>query len=1099
MSKDLSLLASLLAAFLVVILAVGSLAPTPVDPAPSPPTDGPGGGANPAASPTPPRAPSVLPLGGPAGSQIRSTTPGDGERAVPLNETIAVEFDQPVELARLTWTVSPSLYVAPWLEPSGFRLLLIHPDAFAACTEYTVWIGGAFGGTVPNPWTFTAFCGGSIDLRSPLGGETWSGGSTHRITWSQSSLESGPLGWTLDWVAGGSAFRIAYGSASDGDHGFDWEVPRTNRTNVRVRACLIGGGTERYPLVCDTSADLAIDSAAPALVAHSPPDGAIDMPRTLSLSATLSEPMDRARTEAAFTIMPAANVASRTWTAANLLVLRLDGLRKSTRYAWSFGCSATDRSDPGNPLASCGEAHEFTTGDGSGGGGPQGSSLQILAPAGGESWTGGSNHSIPFAILNNGTGPETFTVSARYGYAGGTRGGPVGGLVVTVPAAATRNGEIPWSLPWIDALDAVVNVTAENATDVIWDESGPFAIDSTPPQVVAAGPSGSHVPLAPTLTVGFSEPLVAGSAPAPLAVDPDAPLAFAWAPAYDRVSAELRDARPCTTYTVSLGGLRDVSDPGNPLVPLSWTFTTQCLPTVRLLSPVGGEDWTGGSPHEVRWTSEDADDASLTITLSYSTDGGADGFPNVLVSGLVVDAGPGATTWALPRVDSERVLVRLHVSDPAGNTATGASAAVFTIDSTPPRLLEGFPGDGATGLATARALWFAWSERVDRASFATAFHLMPAPGGVRLSWSDGDRGDLLLVSHDRLRPNTGYTARFLVSARDDSNPGNRLEAVVVMRFATAVPPADPSGNPTGQGDASGDPPARATVAVAVIRREDVAIGVPTAFDGTGSTGPITEYVWRIVEIDHGLLAVLKGERVAFAFPREGRYTVTLTVWAVDGASDDETVEIAVLPFPAMAWLLLAAAGTSVATGLSGATERARFRLSQLFLVPLYARRKKDELLEHELRGMIRGYVLVHPGDSYVDIKRNLGLSNGTLTFHLGVLEREGIIQSQSRGTRKVFYPEGAPLPENGGNLHEVQLRILRAVRQLPGIGVGDIAGGLGISSQHALWHLRALVGRDLVRFERHGFRLRCYPGTEEGADARPVEGLTSADSGAQDS
>ena len=138
-------------------------------------------------------------------------------------------------------------------------------------------------------------------------------------------------------------------------------------------------------------------------------------------------------------------------------------------------------------------------------------------------------------------------------------------------------------------------------------------------------------------------------------------------------------------------------------------------------------------------------------------------------------------------------------------------------------------------------------------------------------------------------------------------------------------------------------------------------------------------------------------------------------------------------------------------------------------------------------------------DRHTDIKRNLGLANGTLQFHLGVLEREGIIRSQNQGTRKVFYPKGVPVPENGGNLHEVQLRILRAVRELPGIMTGDVAGALGISRQHALWHLRILVTKNLVRLERHGFRLQCFPPATKDGTPTPAEGLESAATHVQDS
>ncbi|HEV8594806.1 MAG TPA: winged helix-turn-helix domain-containing protein, partial [Thermoplasmata archaeon] len=66
------------------------------------------------------------------------------------------------------------------------------------------------------------------------------------------------------------------------------------------------------------------------------------------------------------------------------------------------------------------------------------------------------------------------------------------------------------------------------------------------------------------------------------------------------------------------------------------------------------------------------------------------------------------------------------------------------------------------------------------------------------------------------------------------------------------------------------------------------------------------------------------------------------------------------------------------------------------------------------------------------------------------------------------------VPEDGGGLHEVQVRMFRAIDAVPGLSVRDIAGALGITSQHALYHLRALAAQGYVRLERRGLALRCY-------------------------
>jgi len=91
-----------------------------------------------------------------------------------------------------------------------------------------------------------------------------------------------------------------------------------------------------------------------------------------------------------------------------------------------------------------------------------------------------------------------------------------------------------------------------------------------------------------------------------------------------------------------------------------------------------------------------------------------------------------------------------------------------------------------------------------------------------------------------------------------------------------------------------------------------------------------------------------------------------------------------------------------------------------------------------------------------------------------VMEREGLVRSQTKGPHKLFFPLGVRVPEDGGGLHEIQMRMLGAIREVPGLAVRDIAGALGITSQHALYHLRALAAKGLIRLERRGISLRCY-------------------------
>lgn len=998
---------------------------------------------------------------------VTQTSPANGQVNVGLMDPVVVAFAGPMNPQSVTLTVAPTTLMSASWSQNYTVATFSHAVPFIPCTTYMGMVQGSdpYGNALstgtpptpgaPNPWSFTTNCSttGYVRLLSPTGGERWTGGTSQTIAWEQSLPSGGSMDWNLSWRSAPNdpwAF-LANGTAGSGTQTYDWTVPTVDTGSAQVRVCVLSAGNP----VCDTGGAFAIDSTSPILVSHEPPDGAAGVPLDLAIVATFSEPMNRTGTEAGFAITPTVAMLGYDWSANDtVLSVRLDTLAPSTAYVWAIGCTARDRSDPGNVLFGCQEVHSFTT--------QNATYLRLTSPLGGESWTGGSDHAVTFTITNGGAKDEAFNVTATYRHENSTQGGTIGSTVLTVPARGTVRGQFDWVVPPVDATDAVVNITAGGANATLADQSAPFEIDSTPPTVLSFGPSGPAVPLDPTVSVAFSEPMAVPPDP-PLSVrgPPGAPTVtwtLAWSPARDAFDAALQGTRPCTAYDVGVGAdptspLRDDSDPGNVLAPLNWTFTTICVPSVTLLSPVGGEDWTGGSVHDIRWTTEDGDDATLDATLSSSVDGGATFAP---LADLVVDVGPGSFPWTLPRIDSAEVVVRIVVTDAAGNTAS-AQGGPFTVDSTPPELLVSFPSDGAAGHKTTRDIWFVFTERVDRPSFESAFSLAPNPGGLGFLWSVSNLGgDVLVVEHSPFKSKTSYTATFATTARDDSDPGNPLAASIVVRFSTQPPP-----------------PVNPPVAKAVGKNQ-VRAGEPVALDGTGSTGDLVRYVWRILDNQQRFVAVLTGEMATYTFQHHGRYSVTLIVTDATDAVAEDTIEINVTSNPD-AGILLGTGILLVAALGAAATEAGKYSLFGWILFPLYARRRRNELLEHETRGMIFGYVLVHPGDTYSDIKRNLRLTNGTLSYHLRVLEREGLVRSQTRGAHKHFFPAGAHMPEDGGGLHEVQIRMLRAVRELPGLAVKDLAGALGITSQHALYHLRSLAASGHVRLERRGIRLRCYP------------------------
>ncbi|MBK6561920.1 carboxypeptidase regulatory-like domain-containing protein [Candidatus Amarobacter glycogenicus] len=112
-------------------------------------------------------------------------------------------------------------------------------------------------------------------------------------------------------------------------------------------------------------------------------------------------------------------------------------------------------------------------------------------------------------------------------------------------------------------------------------------------------------------------------------------------------------------------------------------------PTVRLISPNGGETWVGSGAYTVTWTAGDLDGDPLHFALAYSTDGGASWIPTGLdLTGtqhaLDVSMLPGGTS----------VLLRISATDGV-NTTDDVSDGPFTVGRKVPQAFILSPEDGA--------------------------------------------------------------------------------------------------------------------------------------------------------------------------------------------------------------------------------------------------------------------------------------------------------------------------------------------------------------------------------------------------------------------
>jgi len=102
-------------------------------------------------------------------------------------------------------------------------------------------------------------------------------------------------------------------------------------------------------------------------------------------------------------------------------------------------------------------------------------------------------------------------------------------------------------------------------------------------------------------------------------------------------------------------------------------FSIVAPPILTLTLPNGGESWTGGSTHNISWTTTGT---VANVKLEYSTNNGAH-WTTIITS----TANTNSYAWILPVVVSANCLVR--VSEAATGTPTDVGNAVFSIVASP--------------------------------------------------------------------------------------------------------------------------------------------------------------------------------------------------------------------------------------------------------------------------------------------------------------------------------------------------------------------------------------------------------------------------------
>lgn len=190
---------------------------------------------------------------------------------------------------------------------------------------------------------------------------------------------------------------------------------------------------------------------------------------------------------------------------------------------------------------------------------------------------------------------------------------------------------------------------------------------------------------------------------------------------------------------------------------------------------------------------------------------------------------------------------------------------------------------------------------------------------------------------------------------------------------------------------------------------------------------------------------------------------------------------------------VAAAGTAAAPVAFSLWDRVR-RFGWLAI--LYTRIAKERLLDHGSRERLLVAIRARPGIAVADLAEASASPRNTITYHLRVLEREGLVSSTKNGRNRLFFAPGSLPPRAAVDVngpatspsrqqvvaaiatlrHETTFAVAKAVGANPGVDQKSLCTALGLSPSLAHWHADRLVASGLVDKRREGRSVRYYPG-----------------------
>lgn len=147
--------------------------------------------------------------------------------------------------------------------------------------------------------------------------------------------------------------------------------------------------------------------------------------------------------------------------------------------------------------------------------------------------------------------------------------------------------------------------------------------------------------------------------------------------------------------------------------------------------------------------------------------------------------------------------------------------------------------------------------------------------------------------------------------------------------------------------------------------------------------------------------------------------------------------------------------------------------------PLYAKIRKDKVLDHRTRDLIATTVAENPGIAVEELRREVAVGYGTVCHHLDTLQRNGLVTSRKVGRRRCYFVPGAVDADEMASVGvagtRAATRLIEIVAAEPGLTQSELAARLGVADSSVRYQAKRLLAHERLRAEREGRSVRYYP------------------------